>query len=107
MTPIGQRLVLLDNANGPPAPVGEAKQWFGGPAMAFAWASIATSVDIQVSPDDGTTWVSIGGVEVQGPMNSGTGGLSVPALPIRAVGNSTSGSQSLSVVLIGYNGPLP
>ena len=106
---IGQVLPLISGGNGPGTPVGSPVQWFGGKAKAFAWNSIADSATIEFSPDGGTTWIKVLVVANDGVLVSqsaplaSSATLSEPAGLVRAMGNSSSSSQNLNIVLIGYD----
>jgi hypothetical protein len=111
MSAIGQQLTLLTNANGAgfSPPTSAPTQWFGGRAKVYAWAAIAMSVTLEVSPDGGTTWIKVQFVQNDGILLGAAANLaasatfSAPALLVRAVGNSTSGTQNLNVVIVGYD----
>jgi hypothetical protein len=111
MSAVGQQLTLLTNANGAgfSPPTSAPAQWFGGKAKVYAWAAIGTGVTLEVSPDGGTTWIRVQFVQNDGILLGETANLaasatfSAPALLVRAVGNSSSGSQNLNVLIVGYD----
>ena len=109
MSGVGQILTLIAGGNGPGVPVGSPAQWFGGKARAFAWNSISSSATIEFSPDGGTTWIKVLNIANDGVLVSQSSPLafsetfSEPAGLLRAVGSSTSSSQDLNVILIGYD----